>query len=203
MSQSKQQTVWVVLAVMVLIAACSEVPQSDVDAAEGSLNEAVAASDGVYATGEVAEAQAAVEAMEAEIAAQQEKFALFRSYADTRELAAAAQQAAVDAGNAVEAAKLEAEAEANAALEGLSASDASAAGLLTELGACPRKPKGFAADLETLSGTLAGFAEQRSEVESLIADGDYRGASELAASVQEQIDGLIAEMDEAKAKIGC
>jgi hypothetical protein len=186
-----------------VFAACSKVPQAEVDAAAASLAEAEAASSGVYATEAVAEAKAAVEAVNTEIAAQAEKFALFRSYDRTGELVATAEQAAMAAKSAAEAAEIQAEADATAALESLTASEASATALLTELGACKRKPKGFAADLENLGGTLSGFTAQRADVESAIASEDYLGASELAASIQAQVDGLILEMDQAKVKIGC
>lgn len=203
MLDKKNRSVWVILAVVALVTACSKVPQTEVDAAAASLSEAEAASAGTYAADEVAAARMAVEAVEAEMAAQSEKFALFRSYDRTRELAAAAQQSASAAESAAEAAATQAQVEATAALEALAASEASASALLTELGACGRKPKGFAADLESLAGTLEGFTAQRTEVENAIANEDYLGASELAASIQEQVDSLILEMDEAKAKIGC
>jgi hypothetical protein len=203
MFEAKNRTLVAALAFVALFAACSKVPQADVDAATASLAEAEATSAGVYAADQVAQAKLAVEAVNTEIATQSEKFGLFRSYDHTSELAAAAQQAAMAAKTAAETAKTAAMNEANAALEALAASEQSASALLDELGACRSKPKGFTADLETLSGTLSGFATQRAEVESAIAGEDYAGASQLAAAIQEQVDGLITEMTEAKAKIGC
>jgi len=192
-----------ILATVALVAACGKVPQAEVDAAAMTLNAAESAEAATYASDELAQAKLANEALDAELAVQAEKFGLMRSYDHTKELAAAAEQAALAARTAAEAGKAKAQADATAALESLTGAEQSAAALLAELGACRRKPKGFAADLEGLSGTLAGFTQERSAVESALAGGDFLGASTQAASLQGQVDSLILEMGAAKAKIGC
>ncbi len=205
MSSPTRTTILIpILAIAALaLAGCSEVPQAAIDAAGAKLGEAEAAQADTYAADQLAAARQAMEAVNTEVAAQGEKFALLRSYQKTNELVAAAEQLATAAREAADAGREQAKAAANTALETLRTSTQAASDLHAQLGQCRRPPKGFAADLEQLGGTLTGLNGQVAEVESAIGGGDYLGASALAASLQSQVDDLSAEMSAAKAEIGC
>lgn len=185
------------------VAGCGKVPQQAIDGASASLSQAEAAGAGTYAAEQLAAARLAMEAVQAEVAAQGEKFTMFRSYSRTSELVTAAEQAAAEARDAAELGRQQAMTAAQTALEALRGSLQSATELHGQLGQCRRQPKGFATDLATLGGTLAGLTDMVSQVETAIGSGDYLGASETAASVQSQVDGLAADMNAAKTKIGC
>ncbi len=185
------------------LAGCNEPPQVAIDAAATKLAEAESAQAATYAPDQHAQATAAMEAVRAEVAAQGEKFALFRSYDRTAELVAEAEREATAAREAAAAGREQAKIEAEAALESLRAGVAQAQALHGDLGKCRRRPKGFAADLEALEGRLSGLAGQVVDVEAAIAGDDFLGAKALATAVGEQVATLSAELSDAKVKLGC
>jgi len=93
-----------VVLVLLSVAACAQPPTELVEAARASVA-AVAAEGAVYAPTEYSGAQAAVGQMDAEVAAQAERFAMSRSYDRTTELAGQAETAAADVERAIDAEK--------------------------------------------------------------------------------------------------
>ena len=93
-----------VVLVLLSVAGCAQPPTELVEAARASVA-AVAAEGTVYAATEYSGAQAAVGQMDAEVAAQAERFAMSRSYDRTTELAGLAETAADDVERAIDAEK--------------------------------------------------------------------------------------------------
>jgi hypothetical protein len=85
---------------MAVMVGCSKAPTEAVEAARTAMDAARTAEAGVYAKEAMAQADQAMAAMEEEMKAQEGKFALFRSYGKTKELAATAQAAGEAAANA-------------------------------------------------------------------------------------------------------
>jgi SWI/SNF-related matrix-associated actin-dependent regulator 1 of chromatin subfamily A len=191
------------LALIAVVSACSKPPQAQIDAATAALDQAVAADAAEYAPEALAKARASVDAMNAELTAQNEKFALLRSYDSATTLAATAAQAAEEANAAVAIAKQQAE---DAAVDSLSAATLSidtARPLLDTLADCRRKPKGFAADLEAMRGSLEGLAALVPAIEADLAAENFSSAQAQADSLDEQAESLVADLEAAKVKIGC
>ena len=147
----------VVLVPLVIVAGCAKPPQVELDQAKAALNAAAQAEAATYAQPEWQAAQDAMNAVNAEMEVQANKFALFRSYKKTKELIAAAQQKATEAEAAGKAGKEKARQEAQAALDGVKTALTNAQNMLAELDKCRRKPKGFKQDMEMLKGNLDGL----------------------------------------------
>ncbi len=188
---------------LVLLAGCSKPPQAALDVMNTTLGEAEAAAAGEYAPDALARAQEAIAAVNTEMAAQADKFALTRSYTKTAELAAAAQQAAADATQAAAAARQKAEQDAAASLETATAALANAQSLIDTLAACRRTPKGFAADLEALRGTLDGLNGQLPAIQEAIAAQKFLSAVSLGQALTGQVTTLTTDLQGAKDRIRC
>ncbi len=192
-----------VLAVVALTTGCAKPPQNEIDAAKAALSVAEGAQAARYAPGEWEAATQAINQVNAEVEAQAQKFALFRSYKKAQELAAAAAQAATAANEAAIAGKARAKNEAETAIEDAKAAIASAEELFAELGKCRRQPKDFKKDMEGMRGNLDGLVAQGAALESAFAGEDYFGAKAQAESLKGQLDMLVTDMQGAKEKIKC
>jgi hypothetical protein len=191
------------LVLVTLLAGCAKPPQVEWDAAKASLTAAESAQAGVYAENELRAAREAANAVQAEVDAQAGKFALFRSYKDTKQLIADATTKANDAAAAAAAAKQLAMEEATAALEAARTALAGATAKIAEVEGCPRKPKGFAADMATMKGNLDGLTAEVARIEGLVASEDYLGAKSAADALAGSAGTLTADLDAAKTKMGC
>ena len=113
-----QKIVGVVLLVAaVLVVGCAKPPQQEIDAAKAALAAAEQAEAPKYAAEAWDKAQQGMNAVNAELEAQNAKFALFRSYTKAKQLIADATNAAAAAKDAGIAGKAKAKNEANAAIE--------------------------------------------------------------------------------------
>ncbi len=193
----------IVLLLALSLVACQEPPQASIDTAKQGLATAESAEAAKYAQTELSAAQEALRAADAEVAAQAEKFALFRNYEQAQKLYADAQAKAEAAATAAAANKAKAKAEAEAASVDAetAANDAKAA--VESLGACKRKPKGFDADVEALKGRADGLVAEIDGIKAAVASEDYQGATTRANSVKEQANALVADVTAAKEKIKC
>lgn len=192
-----------VLAVVVLAVGCAKPPQAELDAMKAALQAAEQAEAPKYAAADWDKAQQAVNAANAEVEAQNAKFALFRSYTRAKQLideATAAANAAKDAGVA---GKQKAMNEAREAIDAAKASLAAAQEALAALEKCRRKPKDLKKDLEAQKGNLDGFATQVDQLENAFSQEDYFGAKAQAESLKGQIDNIGSELANAKTKIKC
>jgi len=203
MRNSKLALVGVAALTLAVAAGCAKPPQQEIDALTASMTAAEQAEAPKYAADAWSAAQQARNAVNAEIEAQANKFALFRSYTKTKELIAAANTSAGAAKDAGVAGKEAAKNAANEALAGAKASLEAATAAMTELGACKRKPKDFKKDMEAMQATLDGYAAQVAGIESALGSEDFFGARSQAESLKGQVDTLVADVQGAKAKIKC
>ena len=203
MRNNKLALLGVAAMTLTLAAGCAKPPQQDVDSLKAAMTAAEQAEAPKYAADAWNAAQQAQNAVNAEVEAQANKFALFRSYTKTKELITAAQQSATAARDAGVAGKEAAKNAANEALTAAKAALDTAKGDMTALAACKRKPKDFKKDMETMQATLDGYAAQVAGIESAIASEDFFGARSQAESLKGSVDTLAADMMAAKTKIKC
>jgi len=202
---SRRSTLGLALVVVLAIvaAACAKPPTVELDAAKAALAAARSAEAATYAESALNTADTAMAAVETELKAQEAKFALFRSYKKTKELITAATAAAKQAEEAAVAGKRKAYEEATAARDAAQASLTSVQGMLTQLEACKRKPKGFSKDMELLRGAADGLAASFPEIDEAVNGERYFQAKTQAETVKTQLDQLLADLEQAKTKIGC
>ncbi len=135
----------------VAAAGCASPPQADIDAAKAATDKATTAGAAEYAADSLKAAQDAQAALEAELKAQADKFALFRSYTKAAELAGAAKTAGEKAEQDAVAGKEKAKNEATALIEEAKTALTQAQEMLAKA----PKGKGTAADLEAMKADLA------------------------------------------------
>ena len=74
---------------------------------------------------------------------------------------------------------------------------------LNALQNCRKRPKGFAADLEMLRGNTEGLVTQLGVITSATEAEKYSEAETMAQELQGQVDALLADLESARAKLGC
>ena len=185
------------------LAACAKPPQAAIDQAEAAIKTASEAEAPTYAGDAWDTARESMNAATAEIEAQNAKFALTRSYKKAEALLATAQQDAEAAQQAAVERKDLAKAELKQSVAEIEASFARADETLQKLATCPRRPKGFASDLELMRGNVDGLRDQLSDVQAAAADEQYLEANTLAQELLDQVDLVVADLEDARAKIGC
>lgn len=179
--------------VLVLMVGCAKPPQTGIDAAVSALDAAKPLAS-EYATGSLQAAEDAQAALQAELKAQQDKFALFRSYKKADELVAdlkaKSDKAAADATAGQEQAKNDATAAITAATTALN--DATA--LLEKA----PKGKGAAADLEAMKNDLTAAASTITDANTAMSSSNYKdakakadAAAASAANVSSQVQAAI------------
>jgi sugar diacid utilization regulator len=191
-----------VLSVALVATGCAKPPQVELDAAKATMADASAEAQ-KYATDAWTKAQDAMNAVNTEMEAQNAKFALFRSYTKTKELIAAANQAAADAKTAAAANKETARNEATTAIQAAKDAVTAAQTAMTELDACKRKPKDFKADMEMMKASWDTQNAQIADLDAKMAAEDFLGARTAADALKGQADTLANDLKAAKEKIKC
>jgi len=183
-----------VLAGMALLSiACATEPTDALNAAKTSLESAKAAGAADYAPSALAAADSAAAALDAELKAQKEKFALTRSYTKAAELAAEAKKAADDAAAAAVTGKEQMKAEATTLIAGVRGSVDSVKAMLAKA----PKGKGSAADLEALNADVAGVETSLGEMDAAMAAGKYKDAKVKAEAAKATLDKIMADVEAA------
>ena len=183
-----------VLAAALGAAACAQVPAENVDAARAALDTVIVEEAQAFAPAELQAAQAAREALDAELAAQQGRFPLFRSYDRTAELAAQAEQAAAAA---IQTATLERERVREEVAVAVAAARTSLtdAGLL--LDSAPAG-KGSTADIAVmradLDAALLSLAEADSDLQAERFD-DARAKADAAAALGAEVRAAVEQAE--------
>ncbi len=191
-----------VMSVALVAAGCAKPPQADVDALKANLASAEAEAS-KYASEAWTKTQDAMNQVNAELEAQNAKFALFRSYSKTKELITAANASVEEAKTAAIAGKDKAKADAQAAVDAAKASLTAASTTMTELDACKRKPKGFAKDMEMLKANWDGLNAQVADLDAKLGSEDFAGAKSGGDALKASADTLGADLAAAKEKIKC
>ena len=191
------------VAVSLVAVGCAKPPQQELDAAKAALTEVEGMGASKWAPEAWAKAQENLNAVTAEVDAQNAKFALLRSYSKAKELLATFNTSVADAKTAAAAGKEKWRNDAQAAVDGAKASATAAQTAMTDLEGCKRKPKGFAKDMEMLKGSFDSLNGQVAGLDAQITSEAYQEAKSAADSLKGQLDALAAEFANAKTKIKC
>lgn len=189
----KMMAVLPLVFVLVLMVGCAKPPQDAVNAAMSAMDAAKPLAS-EYAPDSLQAAEDAQAALNAELKAQEDKFALFRSYKKSDELVAdlkaKSDKAAADAAAGQEQAKNDASAAISAATTALT--DANA--LLEKA----PKGKGSAADIEAMKADLTAAESTIADANAAMEAAKYKdakakadAASSSAASVSSQVQAAI------------
>ena len=173
---------------------CAKVPQEAVSSAKTALDGAKTAQADQYAPDAWTQAQDAQSQLDAELKAQEDKFALFRSYDHSKELAQQVQTKAQEATQAAEAAKERAREEATNLL---AEAKSKLAELQTNLEKAPRG-KGTAADLAALKSDASGIETSLTDAENAFNGGDFLTAKSKAEAALQSISEIQAQIDAAR-----
>lgn len=183
----------VIVGATLLLAGCAQPPTQAVDAARAALETARTSEAADYAPESLQAADDAVAALDAELKAQSEAFALTRSYKKATELAAAATTAA-------EKATTDAEAGREAAMNQASAlRDEVAASLVqtTEMIAKAPKGKGTQADIEAMKADVASVESGLADFDAAFSAGRYKEAVAKAEASRETLNRIQADIQAA------
>jgi hypothetical protein len=183
----------VLAGVALLSAACAKEPADALNAAKAALEAAKTAGASDYAPSALAAAETAAAALDAELKAQAEKFALTRSYTKAGELAAEAKTAAEQAAAAAVTGKEQMKAEATTLIAGVRGSIDAAKQALAKA----PKGKGSAADLEAMNADVAGVEAALGEMDSAMAAGNYKDAKVKAEAAKATLDRIVADVQAA------
>ena len=179
-----------VFAVMV---GCAKPPQADIDAAKQAIEAAQAAGAADYAQDSLRAAEDTMSQLDAELKAQEEKFALFRNYKKSIEIAgqakAAGEKAAADAKTRKEEVKQEATTLIADAKTALTAAE-------DMLKKAPRG-KGTQQDIEALKGDLAAAGSSITEAESALTAERFLDAKAKAEAAKSQIASVTTAVEQA------
>jgi chromosome segregation ATPase len=190
------------LAVGLVAAGCAKPPQVELDALKAKMAE-VQANAQKWAPEAWQKAQDAMNAVNAEVDAQNAKFALLRSYSKAKELITTATTEADAAATAAAEGKTRWQGEAQTAVDAAKAAVAAAETAMADLDKCRRKPKGFSKDMEMMKGNLDALKAQIAALDSAMASEDYQAAKSSADSLKASLDSMAMEMANAKTKIKC
>ena len=184
----------VVAGVLATATACSRPPTETIAAAEQSRQSAVAAGAEEYASEAMTAVGQAKAALDAELAVQQERFVLRRSYGRAGELATAYRTASDQAATAAGAGREQARVDATALIE---ESRVLLLDVRAMLAAAP-VGKGSRADLAAMNADLDQAEGLITEAETLLGSQEFMTAKSRATSARELIDGVKAAVDQAR-----
>lgn len=183
----------VLVLALAFLAGCAKPPQADIDSARKALKDAEAAEASEYAPKALAAVRDAEAALDAELKAQEEKFALFRSYKKSTELATAAKAASAKAASEANAGKERAKQEAQSTI---SRAKTAVQEVKVLLESAP-KGKGTAADLAAFQSDLATLEMSINEIEASLPKGKYLDAKARAEAALRDVEGIREEINRA------
>jgi len=179
------------LALLALVASgCAKPPETEVQAVDAAMQSASSAGAGEYAPESLAAAESAKRDLDAELKVQQEKFALFRSYDKSKELATAAKSAADKAAADAAAGKNRAREEATTLMAEAKTAIEEVKTLLDQ---APRG-KGSQADIAAMKSDLAGIETSLSEVDAAMAEERYLQAKAKADAAKQNVEQIRNEI---------
>jgi hypothetical protein len=181
---------------LVALVGCATAPTAEVHDANDAVESARLAAAPDYAPDEWAAARDAQDRLQAELAAQADRNAFFRSYQAARDLARETKDTAEAAAEAAVSGKARAREEALSLMT--SARDAHAAAL--EAIAESPKGKGTEADLASLRSDAQTIEATLLEMQSALDAGDYIRAKVKAEAAIASSNRIVAEIDEAKTR---
>jgi len=186
-----------------VLAGCAKPPEEEIVSARADLAQAGDAAAETWAAEEWDAAQAAMNAVEEELAAQAGKMGISRSYEHTTELLGDAKAKAETARATAVAKKESARQEAAVAVAAANETLAAAQGAAQALTECPRKPKGFEADMEIMTGNLETLGAEAAALEAHVENERFSTATQEANDLAGEIGVLLADLQAVGEKIGC
>jgi len=181
---------------LALAAGCAKPPAGDLQLAQNSLGEAKSSGAESYAPEAFTKAQQTFDQAKAEVAAQDGRFALLRSYGKARALLAQARTDADTAKLQAVAGKEQFKGQAQTALDQARLSIETAK---TSLATAPIG-KDSRADLEAMKGDLEGLQTALADADTAFATGDYAAAKQKADQILEQAKAIEADIARAREK---
>jgi len=180
--------------VMFLAVGCAKPPQDEISATQAEMDKARQAQAETWAANEFRGANEAMNAAQAEITAQNEKW--FKNYDKAKELLSTAKADAAKAAEAAVANKEQAKNDADAAM---TAADTALTTAEAALKVAP-VTKDSKADLELFKNDLATLRSTLDAAKASFGSEDYKKALESANSVKDQATSIATQLEEAKAK---
>lgn len=190
---SKSTRHGLVLAAMLAVTACSP-PTETISAGELAQQSAIAAGAEEYAAEAMASVAQAKASLDAELAAQQGRFVLRRSYRRAEELATTYRTASEQAASAAGAGREQARSDATA----LIAESRILLGEVRGMLAAAPVGKGSRADLAAMNADLDQAATLITEAETLLGVEEFMEAKSRATSAREAIDGVKSAVEQAR-----
>lgn len=178
---------------IVFAAGCAKPPQVDIDAAKASIDGAVAAEANDYAKGSLTAANDSWSALQTELTAQEQKFALFRSYKNATAMAADAKAKGDKAKSDADARKAQVKADVESAMAAATAALTEAKDMLDKA----PKGKGTAQDIEMLKGDLTGVETSLADAGQLHASGKYLQAQAKLSAAMSRINDVKTQVQAA------
>ena len=181
-------------ALLVLLTGCDSPPASELDAARQAVETARAAEAETYAPEEHGKASATLKEAEAEIAVQDDSFALTRSYDRVRELLSRAASEAEAAHAATGENKIKVKGQAEAANEAAQAAIENAQGMLRK---APRRGKAARESVAALEADVASAEATLAGAQQAYDAGKYMDALNQFGAVKRKADGVSSEIEQA------
>jgi len=182
------------LLVSLVAAGCARPPAAEIDAASAAMDAAQAAEAPTYAPDAWAQAQDTESQLETELAAQEQAFALSRSYAKTQSLAEALKDAADRAAADAVRGKEIAHSDATQALDEAKALQLEVQTLLEHA----PQGKGTQADLAALRADTGTTEETLAAAEAALQAGQYMEARAKAEAAIQSLNQVKAELEAAR-----
>ena len=184
--------------VLVLMVGCAKPPQDALNAAMSALDAAKPLAS-EYAASSLQSAEDAKAALEAEIKAQEDKFALFRSYKKTDELVADLKAKSDKAAADGDAGKEQAKNDSTTAINDATTALTDAKALLEKA----PKGKGAAADLEAMKADLTAAESTINEANGALSGENYKDAKAKADAAKSSANSVAGQVQAAiDAKMG-
>jgi len=182
---------------LIAISGCAKPPDQAVSDVQAGIDAAKQAGAETYAAESLSKVQDLLGQAQAEIEAQNGKFALFRNYDKAEEVLGQAKTAADTAQQDAVAGKEQARQDANAAI------DSAKARLTAATDAVNAAPTGkdTRAEIEAMKSEVAALATTITEAESAAASEDYFGAKSQADGVAAKADQIAADVAQAAEKV--
>jgi phage protein D len=185
------------IAVAVLFSACAKPPEAEIKDATAAVDEVrTSVQADKWAPTEYAALKSSLDAAQAEVDTQNQKFALMRNYDKAKQQFADVKAQADKVRTQAIANKEAAKQEANTRLQEASAAIAAAREALTKA----PKTKDTRADIQLFTSDIDGLDASISEVNTMISSEDYKGAAAKAAAITQSANDIAMKLNEAAEK---
>jgi hypothetical protein len=178
--------------VVALMVGCAKPPQDTISAAKSALDAAKPVAS-EYAANSLQAAEDAQAALDAELKAQQDKFALFRSYKKTDELVADLKAKSDKAKSDGEAGKAQAKNDATTAINDATTAVNDAKAMLEKA----PKGKGTAADLEAMKADLTAAESTINDANTAMSAEKYKDAKAKAEAAKASAGNVVSQIQAA------